>query len=65
MTYYAQSDSPITPSETGGGEAPPLVIWGPGDPRPDPADRRLESRHGSVAGSTETSRATTDNLGTG
>ena len=34
MTYYAQSDSPITPSDTGGGEQPPLVIWGPGDPRP-------------------------------
>jgi hypothetical protein len=36
MTYYAQSDSPITPATGpgGGGEGPPLVIWGPGDPRP-------------------------------
>ena len=33
MTFYAQSESPITPSE-GAAAAPPLVIWGPGDPRP-------------------------------
>jgi len=31
MAYYAQSDSPITPVDAA---APPLVIWGPGDPRP-------------------------------
>ena len=35
MVYYAQSDTPITPAEKPPeGELPPLVIWGPGDPRP-------------------------------
>jgi hypothetical protein len=36
MTFYAKSDSPIAPVDKppeGGGD-PPLVIWGPGDPRP-------------------------------
>lgn len=32
--YYAQSDSPITAVESPEGVPPPLVIWGPGDPRP-------------------------------
>lgn len=33
MIYYAKSDSPITPA-TVEEVPPPLVIWGPGDPRP-------------------------------
>ena len=32
--YYAQSDSPISAVESPEGVPPPLVIWGPGDPRP-------------------------------
>ena len=39
MAFYAKSESEITPvapgeGPPGGGEGPPLVIWGPGDPRP-------------------------------
>jgi hypothetical protein len=32
MTFYAKSDTPITALEPA--PAPPLIIWGPGDPRP-------------------------------
>lgn len=39
MTFYYKSEAELTqvnPPEGGGGpgEGPPLVIWGPGDPRP-------------------------------
>ena len=35
MAFYAKSDTEITPVEKPPeGELPPLVIWGPGDPRP-------------------------------
>ena len=36
MAFYAKSETAITPVEKppDGGELPPLVIWGPGDPRP-------------------------------
>lgn len=33
MAYFAKSDSPIT-AVSGPDAPPPLVIWGPGDPRP-------------------------------
>lgn len=34
MAYYAKSDSPISAVDSPEGVPPPLVIWGPGDPRP-------------------------------
>ena len=37
MTFYVKSESEIVPlgqGETPPPEQPPLVIWGPGDPRP-------------------------------
>lgn len=33
MMYYAKSESPIQPAEASE-VPPPLIIWGPGDPRP-------------------------------
>ena len=37
MTFYVKSETEIVPVASGEqppGEGPPLVIWGPGDPRP-------------------------------
>ena len=65
MVFYVKSETEIIPVEKPPeGELPPLVIWGPGDPRPYAADSWLEPRHRAVAGSAASDAAAGD-LGSG
>ena len=65
MAFYAKSETAITPVEKPPeGELPPLVIWGPGDPRPTLPIAGWNPGTGQLAGSTAAATAVSD-LGAG